>query len=439
MIKSIGGGLSERLEARTAKVAVLGLGYVGMPLAVHLGQAGFQVTGFDPQQQKVARINAGHSPVQDVHASDISLLVDAQRLQASTNPNALAGHDVFILCVPTPLDNSKQPDISYIVAAARLLLPHLRPDTLVILESTTYPGTTKDLLVPLLEESGLIAGQNLFVAFSPERVDPGNQQFHTGNIPKLVGGICPEATKLAASLYRSFLAQVHTVRSASVAEMAKLHENTFRAVNIGYVNELAMICQTLGIDVWEVVDAASTKPFGFMPFYPGPGIGGHCIPLDPHYLAWRARKEGFDTRFIDLADQVNSQMPRYVVNRVMEMLNERERSLRGANILVFGVTYKANVDDARESPALDVIGELERRGANVRFIDPFVRVLPDAHGRALRAQAAEAAPETYIWADLGLILTAHDSFDWDIIVPALPQVFDTRGVTRYQTHQGALL
>lgn len=418
------------IATRTAQIAVLGLGYVGTPLAVHLAQAGFNVLGYDVSQARVADINSGRSPVQDVEDHVIGDLVGRERLRATWAPQELRHCNVFILCVPTPLDDTKQPDVSYIVDAARTIAPHLGAGALVILESTTYPGTTEELLLPLLEEGGLRGEDDLFVAFSPERVDPGNATFSTGNIPKLVGGIGPVSTQAASELYRSFLCQVHPVSSPRVAEMAKLHENTFRAVNIGYVNELAVICHTLGIDVWEVVDAAATKPFGFMPFYPGPGIGGHCIPLDPHYLAWRARKEGYVTRFINLADHVNSDMPRHVATRTMELLNDAGRPMKGSHVLVFGVTYKADVADARESPALDVIRELEARGAQVRFVDPYVQALPAGHGPALRAAHADLNGETLAWADLGLILTNHGAFDWAEIARQVPLLFDTRGAAR---------
>ncbi|MEF2277902.1 nucleotide sugar dehydrogenase [Deinococcus sp. YIM 134068] len=431
--------LQDKLTRRTAKIAVLGLGYVGTPLAVHLAQSGFSVTGFDPHEGKVHTVNGGRSPVQDVLDEDVYQLVEAERLGATSDARQLAGHDVFILCVPTPLDECKQPDVSYIERAAAVVVEHLRPGGLVVLESTTYPGTTDELLVPILERGGLIAEVDFFVAFSPERVDPGNARFNTGNIPKLVGGVGANSTLLATQLYRSFLAQVFPVSSARVAEMAKLHENTFRAINIGYVNELAVVCHTLGIDVWEVVDAAATKPFGFMPFYPGPGIGGHCIPLDPHYLAWRARKEGFVTRFINLADEVNSAMPGYVVSRLMALLNDHKRALRGSRVLVLGVTYKPDVDDARESPAMHVIHELERHGAEVRFVDPFVRELPQDHGPRAHATAATLCDETFAWTDVAVILTNHSSFDWADISARVPLLFDTRGATRGIGNDGTLL
>ncbi|ASN82932.1 nucleotide sugar dehydrogenase [Deinococcus ficus] len=422
--------LAQKLQDRSARIAVLGLGYVGLPLAVHLARAGFSVTGFDPQEQKVSLINSGRSPVQDVPDDQVNALVLGEKLRATASPAALQGHDVFIICVPTPLDASKQPEMGYIHTAALHVADHLRPGTLVILESTTYPGTTDEFLLPLLEKSGLKGEHDLYVAFSPERVDPGNRTFNTGNIPKIVGGTGPHGTALAQQLYETFLERVFPVSSARVAEMAKLHENTFRAVNIGYVNELAMICTSLGINVWEVIDAASTKPFGFMPFYPGPGIGGHCIPLDPHYLAWRARKQGFSTRFIELADQVNSQMPRYVVGRLMQLLNDRHKSIRGTRVLALGVAYKPDVDDARESPALDVIAELERFGAQVQYADPYVPQLPQAHGHDLHATRTELSAESYAWADVAIILTPHAAFDWESVQRHIPLILDTRGVLR---------
>lgn len=428
MTPNMAGILEERLLSKTARIAVLGQGYVGLPLSVQLAQAGFQVTGFDPDQAKVAQLAAGKSVVQDISDGVLNAVLNSQ-YRPTSHKEDIRDHDVYILCVPTPLNGAKQPDVSYIQAASQTVAEQMGNGALVILESTTYPGTTEELLLPALEVRGHAAEHDLFLAFSPERVDPGNPAFHTGNIPKIIGGLGERSTRLAELLYRSFLNEVHLVSSPRVAELAKLHENTFRAVNIGYVNELAMMCDALKIDVWEVIRAASSKPFGFMPFYPGPGIGGHCIPLDPHYLAWSARREGFVTRFIDLADHVNSYMPTHIVLRISDLLNQRKLTLNGARITVLGVAYKPDIDDVRESPALDVIRELELRQADVQYVDPYVSELPLHHGQALKAQRVDLNDATYQETDIFVILTNHAAFDWQDIMQRAALVFDTRGVS----------
>jgi UDP-N-acetyl-D-glucosamine dehydrogenase len=352
--------LLERLESRRGRVCVVGLGYVGLSLAVELAKAGFTVRGVDLDLERVSLLNRGESYLVDVASSALQPLVSAGRLSASTEFSEAKTADALVICVPTPLRKTKEPDISYIISALESLIPHLRPGQLMVLESTTYPGTTEEVVQPRLEASGRVIGRDFFLAFSPERVDPGNKRFTTATIPKVVGGVTPDCTRLAAALYRQVTNQVFEVSSPRVAETAKLLENTFRSVNIALANELAFACRKIGVDPWEVIEAASTKPFGFMPFYPGPGIGGHCIPVDPLYLSWKVRLTGYEAQFIALADQVNRAMPAHVVTLVGDSLNYRGRALRGASVLVIGVTYKPDVNDVRESPALEIIEMLER-------------------------------------------------------------------------------
>ena len=423
----------ERFLSRKARVAVIGLGYVGLPLAVEFAQAGFSVLGLDVTQSRVDAINSEQSPVLDVADAVLAGVISSGKFRASIDHADLADIDVFIICVPTPLRKTKEPDISFVISATEFIRPHLRAGQLIVLESTTYPGTTDELILGMLEDgSGLKADQDFFLAFSPERVDPGNPTFSTQNITKVIGGVGANSTQAAVTLYSQVLEKIYAVSSARVAETAKLLENTFRAVNIGLVNEIAQLCHELNIDVWEVVNAAATKPFGFMPFYPGPGIGGHCIPLDPHYLAWRARLSGFEPRFIALADQVNSNMPKYVVSRIAELLNDFEKSLKGSHILVFGVAYKADIDDSRESPALEVIHFLTERGAKVRYVDSFISSVK------IGEEVFSAAPlndEVLAWADVGVVLTGHSDFDWDKIVPSMMLVFDTRNAIKFKNQK----
>ena len=408
------------IDSRKAKIGIIGLGYVGLPLAVEFARAGFDVTGFDVDASKAEQINAGKSYIPDVPDADLRAEVAAKRLRATTDMRQLAAMDVIDICVPTPLRKTKDPDLSYVVKAVEGVQATLRPGQLVILESTTYPGTTDEVVQPMLEAKGGKADVDFLLAFSPERVDPGNPNFKTKDIPKVVGGVGPASTKAAAALYGAVVTSVVEVSSTRVAEMVKLLENTFRAVNIGLVNEIALMSHKMDINVWEVIDAAKTKPFGFMPFYPGPGLGGHCIPIDPFYLSWKARQSGFECRFIELAGQVNSSMPEYVVQRVIDALNSARKSLNGARVHIFGVAYKKDVGDVRESPALDIIELLVRRGADVTYSDPYVPYLTHG-GRTYESLPSAAAP-----CDCAVIVTDHSVFDWTRLAPALPLIVDTR-------------
>src|SRR5918993_218212 len=373
--------ITQLIASRAARVGVIGLGYVGLPLLVEFAAKGFRAVGFEVDQQKAAAVNRGESYIGDVAAEAVRALVEAERLRATTDFGGLGQCDAIIICVPTPLRKTKEPDISYILAAAMEIQERLRRGQLVVLESTTYPGTTDEVLLPMFTETGLRLDEDFLLAFSPERVDPGNPQFKTHNIPKVVGDCTDDSTEAAAMLYGQIVGSVHPVTSARVAEAAKLLENTFRAVNIGMANEMARLCYHLGIDTWEVIRAAATKPFGFMPFYPGPGLGGHCIPLDPHYLSWKARQHGFESRFIGLAEEVNSRMPEHVVRLVADGLNDERKSLNGSRVLILGVAYKKDINDVRESPALSIIDRLRAKGADVRYHDPFVAEIrfDDAH------------------------------------------------------------
>jgi UDP-N-acetyl-D-glucosamine dehydrogenase len=414
--------LLSRIHSREARIGVIGLGYVGLPLAVEFARNGFDVTGFDVDARKAAEINAGRSYIPDVSTTELQRVVEAKKLGATSDMSELGTMDVIDICVPTPLRKTKDPDLSFVVKAVEAAAATLRPGQLVILESTTYPGTTDEVVQPMLELKGLRAESDFFLAFSPERVDPGNISFTTRTIPKVVGGIGPASTELASALYRSAVSTVVQVSSTRVAEMVKLLENTFRAVNIGLVNEIALMCRKMDIDVWEVIDAAKTKPFGFMPFYPGPGLGGHCIPIDPFYLSWKARQTGFEARFIELAGHVNSAMPDYVVQRVGDALNSVQKPINQSRIHVFGVAYKRDVNDMRESPALDIIQLLKQRGAIVSYTDAFVPELVHA-GETLRSITFEEAVSTR-W-DCAIVATDHTSFDYERIA-ALPLVVDTR-------------
>src|SRR3954469_22092487 len=361
-MSSIADRLLASIDGRRARVGVVGLGYVGLPLAVEFARHGSTTVGIDLDQRKIDAINRGNSYIPDVETADVQALVAAGRLTATADFSVVAELDTINICVPTPLRKTKDPDMSFIVSAVEAIAKHLRPGTLVVLESTTYPGTTEEVVQPLLEATGLRAGVDFFLAFSPERVDPGNGKYTTRNVPKVVGGTTPVCAELARALYSTAIDTVIPVSSPRVAEMVKLLENTFRAVNIGLVNEIALMCDKLGIDVWEVVDAARTKPFGFMPFYPGPGLGGHCIPIDPFYLSWKARQSGFEPRFIELAGQINSSMPHAVVDKIADALNVHKKSLNGSRVLILGVTYKRDIDDIRESPSLDVMAILHQKG-----------------------------------------------------------------------------
>ena len=419
--------LSEKIRSKAVRAGVIGLGYVGLPLAVEFAKAGVKAVGFDVDKKKTASILDGKSYISDIESEVVSRVVRDGTLVATTDFSLLTDVDTINICVPTPLRKTKDPDLSYVVRAAEQIAAHLRPGQLVILESTTYPGTVTEVVQPMLEKKGLRAGTDFFLAFSPERVDPGNAEWMTRNIPKVVGGTDLHSTEVAAELYNLIVETVVPVSSTRVAEMVKLLENTFRAVNIGLVNELALMCRDLDVDVWEVIDAAKTKPFGFMPFYPGPGLGGHCIPIDPFYLSWKARQNGFESRFIELAGHVNASMPRYVVERIAEALNSRERSVRGSRVHLCGVAYKPNVGDVRESPSLDIANLLIRQGANVSYSDPHVAVLREA-GLSLDEVPLIQALEDGV--DVSVITTHHDEFDYDAIVRLSPVVVDTRNSLR---------
>jgi UDP-N-acetyl-D-glucosamine dehydrogenase len=423
--------LHQKLSTRTARVGVVGLGYVGLPLAVELARAGFQTTGIDLDARKVEAINRGESYIQDVSTADVAEFHRAKKLAATTDVSVIQTLDSVNICVPTPLRKTKDPDLSYVVSAVESIAAHIHPGILVILESTTYPGTTDEVVLPILERSGLKAGRDFFLAFSPERVDPGNEKWTTKNVPKIVGGVTPTCTSLAKLLYGASIDTVIEVSSPKVAELVKLLENTFRAVNIGLVNELALMCDRLGISVWEVVDAAATKPFGFMPFYPGPGLGGHCIPIDPFYLSWKVKEVGFEARFIELAGHVNGAMPHYAVDKVVDALNSQSKAVRGSSILVLGISYKRDIDDMRESPALDVMAVLDQKGAKVSYHDPYVAHLAGREWPAgYDLASVTLTPETLAAADCCVIITDHRVFDYDLIVRHAKLIVDTRNAIK---------
>jgi UDP-N-acetyl-D-glucosamine dehydrogenase len=419
--------LIEKIGRRGARAGVVGLGYVGLPLAVEFARAGITTVGIDLDARKVGEVNAGRSYIPDVPSAQVATLSAAKRLSATTDFSVIRDLDTINICVPTPLRKTKDPDMSFVVSAAEQIAKYIHPGMLIVLESTTYPGTTSELLQPMFEATGLEAGKDFFLAFSPERVDPSNEKYNTRNTPKVVGGITAECTRVATVLYEVAVDTVVPVSSTQVAEMVKLLENTFRAVNIGLVNELALMCDQMGIDVWEVVKAAKTKPFGFMPFYPGPGLGGHCIPIDPFYLSWKARQSGFEARFIELAGHVNAAMPEYVVTKIGDALNTQRKAVNGSSILVLGVAYKKNIDDVRESPALDVMHLLHDRGASINYADPHVPELRHnqwAGGFDLAAVDLETvALNRY---DCVVILTDHACFDYARVAADARLIVDTR-------------
>ena len=419
--------LKERIGSGSVAVGVMGLGYVGLTEAVEFVRAGLRVIGFDVDEERVRAVQAGRSYVVDVPDPDLAGAVDSGGLVATGDFERLGDMDVVLICVPTPLSKTKAPDLACVMSAVEAIGRRLRPEQLVVLESTTYPGTTTEVVRPALEASGLVAGRDFHLCFSPERINPGDRVHPPASIPRIVGGVTPACAAIASEVYRRIAPEVLLVSSTEAAEMVKLLENTFRAVNIGLVNELALMCRALGVDVWEIIDAAATKPFGFMPFYPGPGLGGHCIPIDPLYLSWKARVNGFEPRFIDLAHQVNSAMPHVVVSRVAEALNDQGLSVRGATVLVLGVSYKREVNDVRESPATTVIGELVRAGARVFYHDPYVPAL--AVGRA----SMESVPlEDHFVAsvDCVVVLTDHGCIDYKRVLQRAVRVVDTRNVSR---------
>jgi UDP-N-acetyl-D-glucosamine dehydrogenase len=417
--------LTEKIRNREARLGVIGLGYVGLPLLVEFCKAGFKAVGVDVDKKKVELLNRGESYIDDVPTDSLREVLDAGNLSATTDFSVLAQVDTVNICVPTPLRKTRDPDISYIVNAVEQIQDYLQEQQLIILESTTYPGTTEEVILPMLQSENFRVGENFYLAFSPERVDPGNKEFNTRNIPKVVGGITPKCTELASLLYSSTLSTTVPVRSARVAETVKLLENTFRSVNIGLVNEIALMCNKMNIDVWEVIRAAATKPFGFMPFYPGPGLGGHCIPIDPFYLSWKAKLSGFEARFIELAGQINGSMPEYVVQKITDSLNRLQKSVSGARILVLGVSYKADIDDVRESPALDIIDILRRKGADVVWYDPLV---PANHRELDGVAKIDLTPGAVAECDCAAIVTGHGDVDYSIVLENIPVIVDTRNV-----------
>lgn len=419
--------LKTKIVDRSSKAGVVGLGYVGLPLAVEIARAGYHVTGIDLIREKVEAVNAGSSYILDIAGETLMALVSANKMRATQSLAAVEGLDTLNICVPTPLRKNKDPDLSYVIAAVEAIRNHIRPGQLIILESTTYPGTTREVVLPILEESGLKVGQDFFLAYSPERVDPGNKTYVTRNIPKVIGGITPHCTGLAVALYQKFVETVVPVSSTDCAEMVKLLENTFRSVNIALANEMALTCHSFGINVWEVIEAAKSKPFGFMPFYPGPGLGGHCIPVDPYYLTWRAKMNGCEPRLIELAGHINGQMPAFTVNTIGDALNERRKPVKGSNVLGIGVTYKRDTNDLRESPALQVLEALYEKGALVHFSDPYVQSITikgkTINGVDLNPQALQAM-------DCVAILTDHSVFDYSMIAKHSPLILDTRNALK---------
>ena len=426
-MKKTAGSLAVKIRNRTARVGVIGLGYVGLPLAVEFSKRGFRTVGIDVDARKVSILNRGESYIPDIPTEEVRPLIRKGLLRATTHYEALHQLDGVMICVPTPLRKTRDPDISYIVAAAEALAKHLHRQQVIILESTTYPGTTREVILPMLEATGLKVGKDFFLGFSPERIDPGNQQFSTSSIPKVVSGITPACRQAVALLYGQVIDKVIPVSSTDVAEMVKLLENTFRSVNIGLVNELALMCHRLGVDVWEVIEAAKSKPFGFMAFYPGPGLGGHCIPIDPLYLSWKAKILGFESRFIEMSSQLNGHMPEHVVERLAELLNQRSKALKGSRILILGVAYKKDVSDTRESPAVEIIHHLKRRGAHVQYHDPYVPVLKTDE---LSLRSVALRPHGVRAADCVVIVTDHEATNNDLVVKHARLIFDTRNALR---------
>ena len=426
--KSIGTleALKQKIKARTARVGIVGLGYVGLPLAVEFANAGFSVTGIDVLQPKVDGLNRGESHVQDVPSADIAKFVGEKKFRATTDFSVVRELDTINICVPTPLRKTKDPDMSFIVSAVEEIAKHFHPGLLIILESTTYPGTTDELLLPTFEKLGYKVGEDFFLCFSPERVDPGNPTYQTHNTPKVVGGVTPACTQMGDLFFSQALEKVVPVASTRVAEMVKLLENTFRMINIGLVNEMALMCDGMGINVWEVIDAAATKPFGFMPFYPGPGLGGHCIPIDPFYLSWKTKQSGIEARFIELAGYINGNMPHFVVDKVQSALNNHSKPVKGSHVHVAGVAYKRNIDDMRESPALDVILLLQKRGARITYSDPFVPQLR-LDGLSLKSEPLTA---TAAKADCVVIVTDHTDFDYQSLLDSSKLIVDTRNAMK---------
>jgi UDP-N-acetyl-D-glucosamine dehydrogenase len=416
-----------KLKNKTAKLGVVGLGYVGLPLAVEKARAGYEVIGFDVQTQKVEMINNGHNYIGDIVDEDLVDLVSCGRIKATTDFSFVSEVDAVSICVPTPLDKYKQPDLSYVVNSSKDVAKYMHRGMLIVLESTTYPGTTEEVLKPILEESGLKCGEDFFLAFSPERVDPGNKDFKTKNTPKVVGGVTSDCTEVAAMLYRNILeSDVMEVSSPAVAEMEKILENTFRNINIALANEMAILCKKMGIDVWEVIDAAKTKPYGFMPFYPGPGLGGHCIPLDPFYLSWKAKEFDYHTRLIETSGEINDYMPEFVAENVMKLLNTQKKALNGSKVLLLGAAYKNDIDDMRESPTLKVIEHLEKNGANIIYNDPFIPKFKHNSKEYVGVEWQEVIDA----ADIVIITTNHSCYEYQEIVDRAKLLYDTRNATK---------
>jgi UDP-N-acetyl-D-glucosamine dehydrogenase len=429
---SISSELKKKIEEKNAVCGIIGLGYVGLPLAIELAEAGFKVKGIDKDPEKIAELKSGGSYIPDVESARVKAAVAAGTFEVTADFSVLAGCDTANICVPTPLSKTRDPDISYIVGAMEELKSQLHPGMMILLESTTYPGSTEEIVVPVMKEAGLTVGEDVFVAFSPERVDPGNPTFDTSNIPRVVGGISESCRDLAVAFYRTIIPNVHPVSSTTVAEMIKLLENTFRSVNIGLVNELALMCDQMHVDVWEVIEGAATKPFGFMPFYPGPGLGGHCIPVDPFYLSWKARSVGFEARFIELAGQVNSFMPQHVVRKAFEALNSAGRSVSGSRILVLGVAYKKDIDDVRESPAYDIVSELLDRGAEIVYCDGYVPSF-SVEGRDI--EKVEFTEAELAAADLAVIVTDHSNIDYQLLLNKAGLILDTRNAIKERSEK----
>jgi len=416
--------LIEKLQSKTATIGVVGLGYVGLPLAVEKAKAGFTVIGFDVQEEKVSMVNDGQNYIGDVIQEDLTALVATGKLRATSDYSFIKDVDALAICVPTPLDIYKQPNMQYVESSAKAIAENITAGTLVVLESTTYPGTTEELIKPIFEDAGFVIGEDIFLAYSPERVDPGNKQFNTKNTPKVVGGVTEICTQVAATMYRAVLdGDVHEVSSPAVAEMEKLLENTFRNINIALANEMAILCHKMGIDVWEVIDAAATKPYGFMPFYPGPGLGGHCIPIDPWYLTWKAREYNYHTKLIETAGEINDSMPDFVVQRCAEILNEQKKAMNGSKILVLGVAYKRDIDDYRESPVLPILDRLTKSGVKWEVIDPHVK---EFNFSGTKIQTVEMTEQRLSQADLVVLATNHSGFNYEMIGAHAEILLDTR-------------
>ncbi|MTI83703.1 MAG: nucleotide sugar dehydrogenase [Firmicutes bacterium] len=422
--------LQEAIAGKTAKVCVIGLGYVGLPLAIEKGKVGFNVLGVDQNRSRVARINEGENYIQDVKDDEMRELVKAGKLKATYDFDDIINQDIIIICVPTPLSINREPDISYVQNVSNEISKRIRPGHVVILESTTFPGTTKEIILPLLESSGLKVGHDFFLVYSPERVDPGNKRYTTKNTSKVVGGVTSSCSVIAKAFYSQTIFHVYPVSSPAVAEMTKVFENTYRSVNIALVNELMMLCNKMDISVWEVVDAAATKPFGIQTFYPGPGVGGHCIPIDPFYLGWKARQYDFPTRFIELAGEINIQVSYYVVDRVTQALNNNGKALNGSRVLVMGVAYKKDISDYRESPAIKIIKQLQDKGAHVVFFDPYVESIDDHYGPILSIKRVELTDDALFQSDCVLIITDHSDIDYNEVIEKADIVIDTRNATK---------